>query len=65
MPPIASLIIRYLQRKRPLLAAFAEQLRVLRAALESSEYFHTHQFIRTSVLLVYDQVSASIAPECL
>jgi hypothetical protein len=48
-----------MQRKRPLLAAFAEQLRELRAALESSEYFHTHQFIRTSVLLVYDQVIAS------
>ena len=50
---VRSVIAQYLQRRRPLLLSFVQQLRTLRATLEASETFQTHAFIRSSILFVY------------
>jgi len=54
---VKRVIAQYLQRRRQLLASFLEQLRELRRTLEGCELFMVHQFVRTSVLLVYDAVT--------
>jgi len=51
---VVDVLGQYLQQRRELLVSFIEQLRQLRTTLEGSEFFATHQFIRSSILLVYD-----------
>ena len=45
---------KYLQHRRSLLLSFLEQMRELRATLETCDVFKTHSFIRSSLLFVYD-----------
>jgi len=54
---VKGVIAQYMQQRRSLLESFAQQLHELRKTLEESDVFAHHQFIRTSVLLVYDSVT--------
>ena len=51
---VRGVVAKYLQRRRPLLVSFLQQLRELQAALTASDIFATHCFLRSSLLFVYD-----------
>jgi len=53
---VRAAIAEYLQRRRPLLTSFLQQLKDLRSALEGCTVFQQHSFIRSSLLFVYDGV---------
>jgi len=53
---VSEVIAKYLQRRRPLLTSFLQQLRDLRTTLEECPVFRDHSFIRSSLLFVYDGV---------
>lgn len=51
---VRTVVAQYLQRRRPLLVSFVQQLRELQAALIACDAFATHCFLRSSLLFVYD-----------
>jgi len=50
-------MLQYVQRRRVVLGSFLKELERLRQTLERSDEFMQHSFIRTSLLLVYSDVT--------
>jgi len=56
---VQEVIQLYVQQRRQLLESFLPQLRHLRSTLEACDTFMQHEFVRTSVLLVYSNATNS------
>jgi len=52
-------IMKYVQQRPHLLTSFLEQMREMRGVLEGCKVFAAHEFVRTSILLVYSNATNS------